>query len=67
MSKQELLRQEGVTELQIANGVRMNAKLRHQRAQSIETMGVFQLHSMFGPILQRGWKSKQGTKPKMIR
>jgi hypothetical protein len=63
----ELLRQLGVTDSQIASGVRENAKLRHQRAQSIQTIGAFQLQSLFGRMLQRGWNSKPGAKLKKIR
>jgi hypothetical protein len=65
--RMELLRQIGFTESQIANGVRTNTKLKHQRAQSIRTIGSFQLHSLFGRMLKRGKKSKRGEKPMNIR
>jgi hypothetical protein len=47
-----ILRQVGVTDLEIVKGIRMNIRLRHQRAQSIPTTGAFQVESVLTSILR---------------
>jgi hypothetical protein len=47
-----ILRKLGVTDSEIVKGIRTNARLRHQRAQSIPTTGAFQVESILISILK---------------